>query len=310
MDKEAELAIVRKAYSRQILAAAGVRDPAVEAAFAQVPREHYLGRGPWMTFKTPVLQSRPAGAGPPPDAYAATPDDDPVFLYTDALFGLLTQRGINNGQPSLHAILLSAAAIQPGEHVVHVGAGTGYYSAILARLVGPNGRVTAIEFDDELAERLERNVSAEPNITPVHGDAGKNSLDAADVVYANASFARIPDTWLDALRDGGRILVPMSYRLPPGFPGAAQPQDLAKMGRALASACAFRIERRGVDYHVKWICPAAFIAAEGMDTESVAALARALEKGTARNVTRLYCRDDIPDDQCWLRGKGWCLAYN
>lgn len=62
MDKETELAIVRKAYSRQILAAAGVRDPAVEAAFAHVPREHYLGPGPWMTFRTPAFQGRAAGA--------------------------------------------------------------------------------------------------------------------------------------------------------------------------------------------------------------------------------------------------------
>ncbi len=61
---------------------------------------------------------------------------------------------------------------------------------------------------------------------------------------------------------------------------------------------------------MRWICPAAFIPAEGMDAESVAALAQALEKGTARNVTRLYRRDDIAAEQCWLRGKGWCLAYS
>ncbi len=203
---------------------------------------------------------------------------------------------------------------------MHVGAGTGYYSAILARLVGPEGHVTAIEFNDELAERLQRNVLSEPNITPIHGDAIKSSLAPADVIYANASFARIPDTWSDALRDGGRIIVPMSYPVPLAFPllspapSASKPpptpQDFAKMARALASNCAFRVERRGEDFCVKWICPASFIPAEGMDAESVAALAQALEKGTARNVTRLYRRDDIPEEQCWLRGKGWCLAYS
>jgi len=40
-----------------------------------------------------------------------------------------------------------------GEHVVHIGAGVGYYTAILAKLVGAEGRVTAIEFDAELAAR-------------------------------------------------------------------------------------------------------------------------------------------------------------
>ena len=44
---------------------------------------------------------------------------------------------INNGQPVLHAVGLSALNPQPGEMAVHIGAGTGYYTAILARLVGP-----------------------------------------------------------------------------------------------------------------------------------------------------------------------------
>jgi protein-L-isoaspartate(D-aspartate) O-methyltransferase len=43
---------------------------------------------------------------------------------------------------SYHARLLVAAAIQEGEHVVHVGAGTGYYTAIMAHLAGTTGRVT------------------------------------------------------------------------------------------------------------------------------------------------------------------------
>jgi hypothetical protein len=50
-----------------------------------------------------------------------------------------------------------AAAPQPGEHVVHVGAGVGYYTAILAELVGVAGRVKAIEFDAELAARATAN---------------------------------------------------------------------------------------------------------------------------------------------------------
>jgi protein-L-isoaspartate(D-aspartate) O-methyltransferase len=40
-----------------------------------------------------------------------------------------------------------------------------------------------------------------------------------------------------------------------------------------------------------------------------AALGAAFAKGGAENVTRLYRHDDIPEENCWLRGKGWCLAY-
>ena len=55
--------------------------------------------------------------------------------------------------PSYHAPLIASAGIREGEHVVHVGAGTGYYTAIMAHLTGRGGRVTAIEFDPALARR-------------------------------------------------------------------------------------------------------------------------------------------------------------
>src|SRR5215470_8483947 len=139
-----ELEIVRRAFAKQIMAAACVADERVEAAFAAVRREHFLGPGPW-----PILRFL--------DGYISTPSDDPVYLYTDNLVGILPERHLNNGQPSYHAMLIASAAPQPGEHVVHVGAGVGYYSAIFAALVGPAGAVTAIEFDTGLAARATAN---------------------------------------------------------------------------------------------------------------------------------------------------------
>jgi protein-L-isoaspartate(D-aspartate) O-methyltransferase len=44
---EAALAIVRRAYARQMLAVAGVEDAALEAAFATVRRERFIGPPPW-----------------------------------------------------------------------------------------------------------------------------------------------------------------------------------------------------------------------------------------------------------------------
>jgi hypothetical protein len=46
MDRERELKIIRRAYAKQVKAAAGVGDPQVEAAFAAVAREDFLGPGP------------------------------------------------------------------------------------------------------------------------------------------------------------------------------------------------------------------------------------------------------------------------
>src|SRR5215472_17331862 len=143
--------IGRRAYAKHVLANVGVDDARVEAAFAAVRREHFLGPGPW-----------PMPRWSRPDV--PTPSDDPVYLYQDALVGIAPERNLNNGQPSLHALLIAASAPQPGEHVVHIGAGVGYYTAILAHMVGESGRVTAVEFDGGLAERLAANFSGQPNV--------------------------------------------------------------------------------------------------------------------------------------------------
>lgn len=301
VDKETELAIVRRAYAKQIVSFFGVDDARIEAAFAAVPREHYLGPGPWQAMRA-VFN------------YATTPRDDPVYVYTDRLFGLITGKGVNNGQPSLHAALMANAGVAVGEHVVHIGAGTGYYSAILAHLVGPTGRVTAAEFDPDLASRAAKSLLGIPNVHVLTGDACQMRFDPADVIYVNAGFSRIPSGWLDALRDGGRLILPMGTRA--GLKEAAEAaqkepskSDMAKIIRLAQSQVMFRIERRGEEFHVAPSVPAAFIPAEAGDPVADAALAAAIEKGGAKKVTRLYRGDDVPEERCWLRGEGWCLAY-
>jgi len=47
----------------------------------------------------------------------------------------------------------------------------------------------------------------------------------------------------------------------------------------------------------------------GRDEDGERALGAAFDKGGAERVTRLYLRDDLPEDQCWLRAPGWRLAY-
>ena len=85
--------------------------------------------------------------------YWTTPDADPRNVYHDTLIALDAERGINNGQPSLWIALFDELGIAAGERVVHLGCGTGYYSAIAAELVGTDGTVTAIEIDAPLASR-------------------------------------------------------------------------------------------------------------------------------------------------------------
>ena len=290
MDRQGELGIIRAAYAKQILAAAQIMDNArLEAAFGATRREDFLGPGPWWILRW--LRD-----------YVTTPDADPVYLYTNDLVGILPERHLNNGQPSLHAHLIHRASPAAGEHVVHIGTGTGYYTAILAHLVGPSGRVTGIEYEPELAARAKANFAAYPNVNIIEGDGALVSFDTADVIYVNAGCTRPATSWLDRLADGGRLILPMTSDQ--GF-GAKSLERIASAGAV------FRIERRAEDYLAYWISPVAiFPCAGSRDEASERALAEAFAKGGWQKVTRLHRNQEIAEERCWVRGPGWCLAYS
>ncbi|HEY5049004.1 MAG TPA: methyltransferase domain-containing protein [Rhizomicrobium sp.] len=287
---ESELAIVRRAYAMQILAAVNVSDARVEEAFAGVRREDFLGPGPWQIFRWGAM-------------YRPTPSADPIYLYTDDLVGIIPERRINNGQPQLHAWLINQALPAPGEHVVHVGTGTGYYTAIMAHMVGASGRVTGIEYEPELAEQARANFTAWPNVEIVEGDGALVYFDAADVIYVNAGTTGPAKPWLERLADKGRLILPLTTDK--GF------GDFGKTPNQIVSQGAmFRIARDGEEFHAKWISPVAiFPCAGNRDEASERALAEALAKGRLTEITRLYRHTDVADEDCWLRGNGWCLTY-
>ncbi len=219
--------------------------PRVEAAFAAVRREAFLGPGPW-----PIAYRR---------GYVTTPDDDPVYIYQDLLVGLIPERRLNNGEPSGHAMLIARADPRPGEHAVHIGAGVGYYTAIIGHMVG-GGRVTAIEYDPGLGARLAANFADQPDVHTVRGDGTKIDFDPADVIYVNAGVTRPVDLWLDRLRDGGRMILALTRDKDTG--GAW-----------------FRIERRGDEFLAKWLHAGNLFPCEGArDAESERALVAALER--------------------------------
>jgi protein-L-isoaspartate(D-aspartate) O-methyltransferase len=291
MDKESELGIVRRAYAKQVLAAAGVKEPRLESAYAEVSREHFLGPGPWPIFRW--------WSG----TYQQSPDDDPVYVYTNDVIGIDPVRRINNGEPAFHANLIAAALPRPGEHVVHIGAGVGYYTAILARLVGSSGRVTGIEFDPDLAARAKVNLSVSPNVEIIHGDGTIVDFDTANVIYVNAGATQPTRGWLDRLAEGGRLILPLTTET--GFTAARSSEQVARSGAV------FRIERRGADYLAKSISSVAiFPCASGRDPVAEAALSAAFAAGGLQDVTRLYRHSEIPTERCWLRGNDWCLAFS
>jgi protein-L-isoaspartate(D-aspartate) O-methyltransferase len=298
MDSDSELAIVRNAYAKQVLAAAGVADAGIERAFASVSRERFLGPGPWKMYR---LSAAVAGS------YGQTPDADPVYVYVDQVVGLISERGVNNGQPSLHARLVASANIQAGEHVVHIGAGTGYYSAIMAQLVGPTGRVEAIECDPALAARARENLSELSNVTVLEADGSVVTINAADVIYVNAGVTHPAEPWLEGLGDGGRLIIPLTTNANFLVPGTAF--DPAK---AMRSGAYFHIQRQGPEFEARCLLPTMIIPAQGgaRDDASERALAAAFAKGGWQQVTKLIRNQDIQDDRCWLKTRaGWSLTY-
>jgi protein-L-isoaspartate(D-aspartate) O-methyltransferase len=189
----------RTFYARLMAAHAGAADSRLEEAFASVPRETFLGPGPWT-----VIAGRALITG---NRRVMTPSADPVHIYQDVLVALDADKGINNGEPSLHAMWIGKIAPGPNEAVTHVGAGTGYYSALLARLVSP-GRVTAFELEADLAARAVKNLEAYDNVTVVQGDAVTSDLPPSDIIYVNAGVVAPPVAWLRALKPGGRMIFP------------------------------------------------------------------------------------------------------
>jgi protein-L-isoaspartate(D-aspartate) O-methyltransferase len=273
-----DLAALRRAYAREILALVGVKSPALERAYAAVPREAYVGPGPWTLY----------GAGGQID----TADANPAHLYANVLVSLLPEKRINNGEPSGHAMWLAAADPKPAEHVVHIGVGTGYYTAILAELVGPSGQVTAIEYDAQLAKRAEHNLAAYRHVTIIHADGVSWPFAPADVVYVNAGVTRPASNWLDRLKDGGRLVLP-----------------LTASGDHPAGAV-FCFTRHGDAFSARYVSRTAFIPCEGLREEGDGdALAAAFARGGAETVTCLVRGPPPPEEQCWLRGDGWSLCH-
>lgn len=265
----------RDFYANFLVRSEGSSNEELIAAFASVERERFVGKGPWPIF---------IGSG-----YIPTVSDDPTLLYQDILVGLATDRGINNGQPSLHARCLAACDPKPGETVVHVGAGTGYYTAILATLVGSAGSVLAYEIEADLAELARGNLRHLPNVNVLSASATEAQIPKANVIYVCAGAANPPDTWLDALTIGGRLAFPLTPTNEYG--------------------CMLLVTRRSeTEYAASSILRVAFIPCVGaQDGATSHALATAMRTSPLSEIRSLR-RGTIPDKSAWHVGETWWLS--
>jgi protein-L-isoaspartate(D-aspartate) O-methyltransferase len=265
----------RESYADFVVKSTGMADAKLIAAFASVEREKYLGEGPWV-----ILDA---------DAYQPIVSDDPRQLYQDVLVRIAGERGINNGQPTLHAACLQACRPVEGETVVHIGAGTGYYSAILAALVGAAGKVLAYEIEPDLARRARENLRQLTNVTVLSRSATEGLLPKADVIYVNAGATHPVASWLDALNVGGRLIFPLTPN--EGF------------------GCMLLVTRRSAASHAATVVASAvFIPCSGARDEVASeALAVAFATRSPRCIRSLH-RGTAPDNTVWCAGTDWWLS--
>ena len=269
----AEIAKRRQAYAAEITRRVG--DPRIEAAFAVVPREDFAGPPPWRI-----------GSG---GIFGQTTSGDPGRLYDDVLVAIDAGRGINNGQPSLHAQSIDALGLKEGETIVQIGAGAGYYTAILAHLVGPAGRVIAYEIKPDIAERAKANLTRYPQVE-VRPRSGVEDLPKADAIYVNAAATHPLRAWLDALKVGGRLLFPLQA--------------------AHSTGAMLMITRpeSGDAWPARFLSAVVFIACEGAQDRAIAReLDEAFRRGDSGRV-RSLCFGGAPGQSDWLRADGWALT--
>ena len=265
----------RAFYAHLIASRAGIpAGGALAAAFRSTPRERFVGGPPWRILTR--------------NGFVEPPSDDPAFLYQDVVVALGAD-GLNNGEPSLHAVCIATLRPEKGDTIVHVGAGTGYYTTILAKLVGEQGAVHAYEIEPGLVRRAAENLAGLPQVT-LHARSGTSGA-AAGVRCAvrQCRSDRAAAGWLDALKPGGRLLFPLT----PDEGGGAM----------------LLIARTdGEVYAARFLCQAQFVECSGgRDLAGERRLAKAFRNRNWSKVKSLH-RNDAPGRSCWLAGPGWWLS--
>ena len=281
----------RRAYAEQIASAAGLTTPGLKEAFAAVPREAFLPPGPWLVVRE----------GQKPQQ---TPDADPRHVYENVSVAIDPARQLFNGAPAFLARMIDRLALGSGSRALHIGAGLGYYSAVMAHLVGPGGTVVATEVDEALAVAARSNLSAMPWVTVECTDgrglpavARQEEAGPFDAILVNTGVTHPLDAWLDALAPGGRLLLPLTV----GLPG------MGPLGKGVIVV----ITRmpNGAGFSAEMLSFVAIYSAIGLRDQAIeVSLGQALRRTSFPNLTQLRRDQHNISPDCWLHADGFCLS--
>ncbi len=166
-----DFATMRRAMVASQLRTTGVNDPRVIAAMGEVPRERFA------------------------------PADRAKLAYADTILPLGGDRAMST--PMALGRLLTEARLDGSEHVLVIGAATGYAAAVLAELAAS---VVALEEDETLAGAA-REALAGTGVELVQGplNAGWAARAPYDFVLIDGAVEEVPQGIVDQVADGGRI---------------------------------------------------------------------------------------------------------
>jgi protein-L-isoaspartate(D-aspartate) O-methyltransferase len=276
----------RSRYVDEIRNAAKISSEALLSAFSKVPREDFVGPGPWRVL------SRPAPGQMQPQI---TEVSDPCELYRDVAVFLDSSKSLTNGNPSTLAPWLEALDLAEGKWAFHLGCGTGYYTAIIAEVVGPDGHVTAAEIDPALASQARERLARYQSVHVLEGDGADLDAGPQDAILINAGVTHPKEIWLESLSIGGHLVVPITIDV--GVP---------HIGKGFV----LRVSRLAGEYGARFLRTPVMIysCASGRDPEIGNVFGQRFMSGTFDTVRSLRREPHLPEPSCWLHSKGFCLS--
>jgi protein-L-isoaspartate(D-aspartate) O-methyltransferase len=279
----------RAFYSQEVRFAADPRTPGLVEAFARVPRESFLGPPPWLIGSAEARALSAAGTV----QMSYLPVEDPRDLYHNVVVSLDRSKDINNGQPGSLARWIDALALKAGDRAFHLGCGVGYYTAIIAEVVGPSGSVVGLELDPALAARAKENLAAYRNLTVHAGDGAAFDPGSCDAILVNCGVTHPQNIWLDRLREGGRVVLPFTMAMNP------------TLGQGIMT----KIVRRSAGYSAEMVSPVAIFSGGNLRNPALEpSMVNALRTGGLLRLKSVRRDTHEPTDTCVLHASEVCLS--
>jgi len=279
----------RAFYAQEIRFAASVATLGLDEAFERVPREKFLGPPPWLIGSAQTRALSAAGIGQM--SYVSV--EDPRDVYHNVVISLDRSKDINNGQPGSLACWIDALALKPGDRAFHLGCGVGYYTAIIAEVVGPGGSVVGLELESGLAERAKENLSAYANVTVHAGDGTGFDPGPSDAIFVNCGVTHPQAIWLDRLSDNGRLVLPFTMAIN------------ATLGQGIMT----KVVRGRAGYSAEMVSPVGIFSGGNLrDPALEPEMARALRSGGLLKLKSVRRDTHEPADTCVLHASEVCLS--